>query len=524
MLLIELVNNVKGRLKIDDVDPGGLNDFVIEIKRSEENEGVFYEFGLDLNYYKKAREFIRDVKETQGIQAQIDVNIYSYNTNQYQNELVYQGQLNLNDYKLTELAATCTLEQLGFDREFVNLADRDFRLEAVESFNGTTIPVTPFLDLLYPSKTIQKAIRTKPIVNTFEQPGLNPTGCDNNRDFIIYGNIANDDVITNELENSFTIPWAFNETIPINFYTATEAGTANLDVRLNLRHTVTAVRTGVFTVEGCGGNALGNLEIKAFYRHEDALGSLKNEVQIGSDWVIPTCPGILTFTSEWEQKELTLNNITIEIGDKIFVYYTVRITANYQQPFSAAASTLSHTLKVESDLDNTFVDLVSNTTFEDTTAKTYQIYEALEKMCQYITGEQDCFRSDFFGRTDTVPAYPEDGEGALLGLTNGRALRGLSEQDIFVKWNDMFQSLDSLYSLGWGYAVDDVTGNRVIRLEKKEFFYDKDTVVFDFGKVGALEELVESEKYSGTVEIGYPKIQTINQTNASDEFNSSFNV
>src|SRR5690348_13463143 len=157
------------------------------------------------------------------------------------------------------------------------------------------------------------------------------------------------------------------------------------------------------------------------------------------------------------------------------------------------------------------------TEFPATTHKTILVYEALKKMVQYYTDQLDSFKSTFFGRTDTVPPYPQDGKGSLMGFTVGRILRNLENKTIFANMEDAFKSLTSIWCLGAGFEVID--GVQKFVIEEKPYFYNKNLKILSLGKVNDLKKEINLKYYYSQVEIGYPKLDA-GQINGIDEANT----
>jgi len=509
-------------------DPEGMDELELAIKRSDVNDGVFFEFTLNLAFNKAARAFIHSVEAVEGIDAEVTCNIFQYDPNLYEQKNIYTGQIKMSNFKLAELDLETNIEQTGFERNFINLSERDLNLESLISENGITIPATPIENIVFHSKDIVKRIDVSPIDETeFLQGGQinfqfdacgTPGGCTRSRSGTVFGNIDGSDTVARELETNFNLGWGFNSIAFNEIYQAQESGLAQIDISLNLKHRVTANRVGGdVDVSGCGNDDLGQIVIAAFYSHVDSEDNIKVSQQIGTAWVIPTCPGSTTFESAFELKTFQQTDAVIEVGDKIAIFYTLTVSADYTQSFLAASSTMSHELGIEAIKATTFIRISQNTVFPPTTSKVIMIYEAANKMCQFMTNKQDCFRSDFFGRTDTVVTQAQDGPGSLLAITNGSNIRGV-DTDIFTNWVDFFQSLSSLYCLGWGFEILD-DGTQIIRLEPKPFFYDKNIKLLTLGQVTDLFRTHDTSRYFGSIEYGYPKLENIKQINGIDEFN-----
>lgn len=527
MLKVQLLHPSLLALTVNP-DPEGLEELELAIKRSDINDGVFFEFTLNLGFNKAARAFIHSVEAVEGIDAEVTCNVFQYDPNTYKQEIIYTGQIKMSNFKLSELDLESNIEQSGFERNFINLSERDINLESLISENGSTIPATPVENIVFHSKDIVKRIDVSPInEDEFIQGGqinfqfdacATVGGCDRNRSGSVFGNIDGSDTVARELETNFNLGWGFNSVAVNEIYQAKESGTGQIDISLNLKHRITAVRQGGdIDVQGCDNDDLGQIEIAAFYSHVDSEGTIKVLQQINTPWIIPICPGFTTFESAFELKTYQQTDADIEVGDKIAIYYTLTISATYQQSFLASASTISHELGIEAIKETTFIRITQNTIFPPTTSKVIMVYEAAEKMCQFMTNQQDCFRSDFFGRTDTSFIYAEDGAGSLIAITNGSNIRGV-DTEIFTNWVDFFQSFTSLYCLGWGFeTLED--GTQIIRLEPKPFFYDKGIKLLSFGQVTDLFRTHDTSRYFGKIEYGYPKLENIKQINGIDEFN-----
>jgi hypothetical protein len=136
-------------------------------------------------------------------------------------------------------------------------------------------------------------------------------------------------------------------------------------------------------------------------------------------------------------------------------------------------------------------------------------------MFQFYTDQIDCFRSDYFGRTDSDPVYPADGPGSLRTILSGAAIRQVPGKTTFVNGNDFFGALNAIDCLGFGFEF--VSGKQVARVEPIEYFYNKDLLILDLGPVSQLHRLVETKQYNNQIENNYGKID-IQKTNGIDEF------
>ncbi len=556
MLRVQISNEQIGSLVLDQSeygldDPKGLEKLDQTVKRSDENDGIVYEITLALDWAKKARQFIQSCYTAKSIQAEIIVNLYEYNPNAGAWELYYTGKLDATKYKIGETLVTLPIQQIGFQRAVLNLMGNDLDLETIISQNGSAIPATPTIDLLYHAKKILKGFDASPEdSNEFLQVDamtmeFDDDGDDIYRDKIVIGQIDNGTQRQKDLKDCFTMPYSFLpisgdkdslETVadflaghltPRNeVYRATEGGTLKeIDIKLRLKHKVTATNTGG-DVDIGGDGILGNVLWEAWVEHRHEDNSVVSVTQVGTAWTSPGLGGDSRET-DYETKLYNALGITVLEGDKFYVYFTARIYGTYEEPAETFAGHgfVHHSFRVTADKDNTYMKFTVETEFPASTHKTIMIYEALNKTVQYYTNQTDCFKSDFFGRVDTDPAYLQDGAGSLMGITNGRILRDLPNKSIYTNLEDALKSLNPAWCLGMGFELIDGLPKLVI--EGKEHFYDKDQLILELGNVTGLEMEVAMKYYYSMVELGYPKLDAgqingIDEPNTSRKWNSPF--
>lgn len=581
MLRIQLINERLGTLLIKDSDPEGLSGLEMTIRRSKEDDGLFKDFSLQLGFNHESRAFIRDVYEADGIDGIITANIYDYDVNNDKWEIYYTGQIRLKNYQLDQTKATANIEQTGAERKFLSLKKTDLDIETLVSQNGTTsLPSTPTINLPFHAKTILKQSHlfpdddifdvdpwsaatsysignrvsyngavwdsvtdtnlnnvppTPPIISNvdweyvwnektedvfrFEFSGSGAVV----RYFSFIGQISTEDNNVKEIDETFELPFGFsldtnqeNNPEPTNFIELKENGLFDIDASMHLRHYFYAYQDdGDVDVTGCGDSSLGNIIIEAFFEHRNKYDFVKTKTLLGS-WTMPACGNDTVFTS-FEKKTYNAIDVVGEIGDKIYFYYLIQIGGEYDP--TLAVNYVSHDVGVESIQEDTYINVTQKTVFTASSHKSVMVYEWLDKLCQFYMDQPIAFKSDFFGRTDTIIPYGQDGNGSMLALTNGGNIRGLENKTLFSNFEDTINSLTSLFCLGWGFEKND-EGITIVRVEKKEYFYDKNTTVLELGKVSKLKKRAIGSLYKSVVKTGYNKIERIALTNAIDEFNA----
>jgi len=117
--------------------------------------------------------------------------------------------------------------------------------------------------------------------------------------------------------------------------------------------------------------------------------------------------------------------------------------------------------------------LLQSTTYEDTDCEFMLPWEVFLRLCQKITGNNNCLRSTLFGRTDgEVKTYVADGDAAFYAITTPKLLRGfpLATNPINADLMSVFKGYDKMLLLGLGVVYE--SGVPYIVIERLEHFMD----------------------------------------------------
>lgn len=535
MLRVQLINEVLGPLVIESADPIGINEVVFIIKRSDDFEGVIFEVDLDFEFIEQGRAYIAEAFETAGgPDAEVFLNIYEYNPNTYKWELFRAGQISFSKYELTDTKVIVNADQTGFQRRTMNLMDTKVNLETIVSQNGSTLPANSgvFTDVTYHSKAILKELNAKPSDgNEFQQVDvmgegypqcLTPGGCVRGFDQIAYGQVDFGNAVLSELSGVFTLPYGYSQAGAFPMYQATEGGVMDIDISLRLKHTVQGIRTGG-DIDFCGGSVtdIPNKEVKAWFKHTNDEDVIKTEVSFGQ-WMSNVGCGGVGAIGNFETLTYSDTEVTIDVGDKIYIYFTWHLVGNYEQDFNGSAGRIDYTFTVQAEPEETFVRMVQKTVSTTSEAKTVMIYEAIERCVQFYSNQIDCFRSTLLGRTDIIgtdgnPLYEQDGEYALIGITNGNNLRG-RDKPIFDSLQDLLEFINAVACIGFGFKMID--GRQYFVLERRQNFYDGNNKVLSLKNVPDVKVKIDTKKIYYLVQAGYEGKLDIGTVNAIDEINT----
>lgn len=555
MLRVQLLNEFMAPLVIREDDPIGLNDLTQKIKRSTDNEGIVFEVIIEMPFIKQGRRFLKMAKEMYGgIDAVVNILIYTLHPNTRKWGLYAQGLVNFNKYDVYEDKLVVTMEQVSVQRAITNLMELNVNLQTLVSKNGSALPANLVLpDMEYHSKTILKEASAKPNdelpfqqldIVSFSIPGV---GGDVNREAIIYGNVSTEKQESEELDEAFQLPfgWAdFDARLDTNAPSTiaemidflmdhkdirfeslklVEAGTVDVNATLHLKHWVSDEGDSVIDVSSCGfptDGALGKIELRYWFEWRDKDDNIMG-IENMAEFDMAGC-GDDERVGTLEEHIYSKLGIVSAIGDKFYIYSTTRIYGTYHNP-TITSKNITHNCKIQAGI-NQKISFKSQTVTPNTHAKTILIYEAVQRCCQFYTNQVDCFYSELLGRTDillpgsTDEYYAADGKGSMIGFTNGRNLRGLPNP-IFMNLKDLLEFIDSIYCIGFGFERG-TDGTMRLRLEKREYFYRKTERVLSLGKVYNIKKSIDSKRYWNQVEIGYATKVDVGQLNALDEFNT----
>lgn len=231
-----------------------------------------------------------------------------------------------------------------------------------------------------------------------------------------------------------------------------------------------------------------------------------------------------------------IDNRAVQFNENGSIDKTYTLTANdtiYTFPFwwvrihDTRITSKAAFRKLEIDFTVLSLKIDATTKFEETNPQAYMIHELWSRLINKTTGQFNAFESNFYGRTDSEPrTYDEDGEGSLTAILGGTHLRGWtigtgggSERTLNLSLAELFESESAKHNLGIGII------DGVVRIEKAEFFVDKDNYSVNLGCIREMEIQTEPKSFFNQFEFGYSEWKNSeNKTGAGlQEFNAKTN-
>jgi hypothetical protein len=442
------------------VQPDGWADGEVEYARSKEYRAVSRTISVsELTFVKEARDFIRDVYEAGGPIEKITFRV-DYRKPDYTYWTYYEGKIDLFTYILDEISVKVSVIDTDFKSKVFTRDDVELNLLNTVAIDGEVLTGWDDETVTMPDTSIDRQsdftdgsagfITTTPhLVPMVEAVGSDFTETQGQT----YGNALT-------AANGF-------------FYNS------GADRILNI--------VGSCDAEAIGDGSPHDYYFGLFVRVLNADGSLAADHGLNNNTITSDNP---SFSLAFDK------NITLYTGQSMLLCGEVDpVGASYKFSYTSLV-------------------LACNETFEGTPEHStlgFPYYEAFLRLCQLITGQDNPFYSDFFGRTDTpFTTYASDGEIGFIVRGIYFRLPGEYWDEGFpfaITLKDLFTSMTNAFNLG--LAVENIGGVDKVRVEAIDYFYDN-TVVLDISsriREEDIEVSCRADSFYKSIETGYNKFE-----------------
>lgn len=147
-------------------------------------------------------------------------------------------------------------------------------------------------------------------------------------------------------------------------------------------------------------------------------------------------------------------NYYIEQNETVKIFIRSTITKNLENFIEIDQLNFNQRFNVTVK-QNSYVEIIGATETRYSEVGGMLIHECTDKLVESILGEKSMLKSNFLGRTDL--GYQADGCASAYILTNGKKLRGLSQNDshLLLTLDDTFKSLNAIFNIGVGFEKSD---------------------------------------------------------------------
>lgn len=500
------------------VDPAGWDENGLIYERNKIYHGVLRSYSLSLRFarqsnplYEGGGEIIKTAYETDGLNAEIDIEIEKYNGQTQDYDNFYTGILDIKPsrFKIYRDFVEVAIIDGSKENKFITNDEVEFDLNSTTSLDGTAItafassPRTVTIDgITQVLNAITNAVLNElypfEFANYPEQVSAyyqadNITLNDLFNNLIVSTDESNIKIYENRSDTSKII-------IPIidcdYSFSNTAGGAGGIGNPCDVDITYTS-RITQYDKDG-------GMKFFVDVRFDDDIDGVQTNLIVN----IPTISVAVLNTGTLL---LSTTQFLLESGDYLEFYI------NYGTTKMDIRSLFLNSINIYSF--NTF-SIEEWTSTPDVTRNAYLPYEVFTRLIQLQTGETDTAKliySSKYGRGDSeFQTYGTDGDGSLLPLLPGKILRGFDDSPYNVSFRDYFKSLDALHNIGAGY--DRI--NERFFIEDKSEFYKSGLLMFTLSGVVDLTVTPYDQYYFNEIKAGYKNNVEYEERNGVNEFNT----
>jgi len=455
-----LQNPSFGRIEV--MQPDGWADGETTYSRHKIYKSVLRSVSTnELTFYKKGKEFLQNVYEAEGIDAECLMTVTKLNksTNNY-DSYPSAGKIDFSTYIIDEIGAKVGTVDDNFHEKTINRDSTELNLFNTKSIDGYEIALAIEQSVVFPDTNIINDAN-------WDESGISVT-----------------DII-------HIVPLLIDaSTFPSEARTPT-TGSANIDKKTGA-YFQSATRYYILTLAGTiDYTAIGSPDLSWEIVHLNSADVVQSRTGIGT--VSGAGIGTVNYSII----------LTLATGDSV----------NMQGTRSGGTSVRygggAHTI------NETYIGSPAQT------SKSFPYYEAFLRLSQLIHGKENPFYSEYFGRTDTpLTIYAADGElGHLIKGIYIRIGTGTEEYPLPLSFKGLFESLSSIFNLGMG--IETIGGEQKIRIENIDYFFNS-TIVLDISERIRTQDIQKSvipERFYKSLSFGFNKF-TYEEQYGMLEFNT----
>lgn len=506
---VTLSNDIEGSLVISE--PGGWDDAKMLLQRNMEFHSLVEYYDQPLEFYGVDNVnnggilYIRNIEQTQGIDAQITILFEISNDVGVTYEVVVNHIISVESVKETDFyKAEMGIIQTGFWEYFINRKGTPVDLLSTTDLDGQIRDAINAITIQLPSQKIRENSHyTESFGIAFDEQSVSLND---------YIQIGFDNGILDEAQTKYTILTAINPDLPVWIFSPKYSGNHTFEVNVPMSV------TGVIIL--CDASATPFVEDPTssyvdwfIQKNEEAAIQLTatdftNGTQYFCSETFPLVVndivrlyGIVTSTA-WEQLGpsggLQRRHLFIWGNDNSAV-------ATYQN--AACTDTLINYGPIPTGLEAAYLKITADTIYDDTDCEGFFIHEAGNAITDRIIGRDGTFYSEYLGNTLTqIQTYSDDGCGSKYAVTRGLNVRGytLAEKPFFMSFDTWWNGINPILNLGLGYEMLGSPEVEVLRIEPKRYFYNPITSI-DFDFVNNIERSYNPDFVFKAIEIGFEK-------------------
>jgi len=512
IVVYKMYNDFFGTLELE-VDPIGWDVDDKEYARNKDYHGITAKFSNNLIFIGDGAEFINNVRNMFDINGQIKLSRFETHPQTRELKRKYWGYLDLKTYEVDNGQVKIKFNSGGLEEDLKNRESEEVEIDRTTTIDGKSIPDLQTQTMALDGRRIfLKSKWNENVVNNYTTIS-----------------VTSDSGNTRAATTSFplTLNSRSHEEAQSNIvssYGGENNGAVGIMIMANTDRAKTIVLKGsnitftpilidndyqwvdfriCLTIYGNGTNYDLKDRIIKFYRY----GEFHN------DNAIISMLGVQQSIADFQETILLDKGDSIAI--EVFLKSDLQSGANRRVTFDLTQSTGEFIIEEDSF-------------FEPTQSKMVLVHEYLDRLATICTNKQGVFKSNYFGRTDI--GYLQDGPGALTGIAHGFWIRGFDKlpinddnrfKPLTTSWKDAVESLSAVMNVSLG--IETINNREMIIIEDLKHFYEPVVTIKLPNQVKNIRRKVASDKYFGSIEVGYENGGSYEEAQGLDESNAKSN-
>lgn len=464
-----LSNDIEGSLVISE--PGGWDSAKFKLERNKDYHSLVEFYDQPLMFYGEdigdngGIQYIRNIEETQGIDAQISLLIELNETGTW--ETAFEGLLSIETAKEIDFyKLEMGVIRNDFWQKFINRKGTPVDLSASVDLDGNAItPVSP-ITLRLPSQVIRKKFNGYYQYALDQYYGTAGQMEDNGFEFIQLGFETGLDNIITEIKSN-NIPTAMTNTIS-SLISVVESGSYTINIKVTNGHARPIEANFSYST-------IGKYPVYIRINNETPTILTSANVTYGVDVV-----------TEWTYSD----TIDLLVGNEIYIYVEDIYDFSTDVHFLFGIDGFEYSGLFQ--YGESYINITANTISPDTETESFLIKDAAESILSKLIGQNNVITSDYL-----------DSCAGLYAIMKGLHVRGysLADKQFSLSFDDWWKGVEPILNLGLTYEN---TSPETIRIEQKDYFYDKTTSI-NFDWVNNIERSYDPDSVFKLIEIGYNK-------------------
>lgn len=502
-------------------EPIGWDSDEKEYARNKKYKGIVAKFSNNLKFYKEASEFISLVDSIYGVNAGLTLTKRERHPKTNRWSVTYTGNFDFTTLKEEKGLVSIKFNSGSFDKVRKSRFSKKVEIDTLEDLEGNSIPELVTKEMALDGREIflKTSYEVKNTDNTL-QLHLSSTGGTRRTSEGFPLQLVNKSHIeaqavsinTEVGENWDSYPGSVIGETGIMFFANSESDERNIRVKFDLNFLFQLTNNDEVNWSNC----------------DVSIAKYKD----GSNYVLKEKTILFSLNSEDEQRNFDNQYATINYDSFIEVLEGESLALIFHSAADINNGSSGHLDITLSDI--TCPMLIEEESYaESSRSKVILAHELGERLTRIITGKENAFYSEYFGRTDIADYnYTADGPGAYTGFSHGMWIRQFDKSDTLFKsfttsWKDFDESNDAVLNMGLGIEV--IGRRERIRYEPESFFYQNQVTIklgkevngnFEYIQPNNIKRTKAKELIYSGLELGCLKGGEYEETSGLDEPNA----